>query len=62
MIEKVTEKIQDVTNSIIERTAYLQGISDYMRYRTRCPLYWRDKPEGKAWAAGYKYGREFNKS
>ena len=48
--------------STIEQIAYLQGISDYFRYRTRCPLYWRDKAEGKVWAEGYKYGREFNKS
>ena len=51
-----------MSDTFIERVAYLTGIADYFRYKTRCPLYWRDTPEGKAWGRGYNYGRDFNKS
>ena len=41
--------------------AYLTGIADWFSYNTRCPVYWKGKPEGEAWERGYKYGKNFNK-
>lgn len=45
----------------IMEIAYHQGISDYMRYKTRCPIYWKGTPEGQMWQVGYNYGMGYNK-
>jgi len=42
------------------RMAYLQGIADWFRYNTRCPVYWKGKPEADAWEDGYKYAKKYN--
>lgn len=46
----------------INRVAYLQGISDWLRYRNRVPVYWKGTPEGEAWKDGYHYAAGYNKS
>lgn len=45
----------------ISMIAYRQGISDYMRYNTRCPRYWKGTPEGKQWQEGYNYAMRYCK-
>lgn len=46
----------------INQIAYLQGISDYMRYKTRCPIYWKNSIQGQAWQEGYNYGMAYNRT
>ena len=38
-----------------EDMIYNTGMSDWFRYRRKCPIYWRNKPEEKVWKAGLDY-------
>lgn len=40
--------------------AYHQGISDFLHYNTRCPIYWKGTAEGALWQEGYNYARNYN--
>ena len=40
-----------------ERMVVLTGVSDYLNYRNRCPVYWRKKPEEDLWRKGWSHAR-----
>lgn len=42
----------------IKQIAYHQGIADFIRFHTRCPVYWRGTDEEKHWHDGQKYARK----
>jgi len=46
----------------IQDIAYHQGISDFMRYKNRMPIYWKNTAEGEYWQTGHNYAAAWNKS
>lgn len=48
-------------NSTIGRMAYLQGISDFMRYKSRCPVYWKGTEQEGQWRAGHNYAKDYTR-
>ena len=41
----------------IDKIAYMQGITDYIRYNTRCPILWRNSTQENFWRKGQVYAR-----
>jgi hypothetical protein len=44
----------------IQEIAFHQGISDWLRFKNRCPVYWRGTDEEAAWKRGHNYARRYN--
>ena len=44
----------------IKNIAFMQGISDWLRYKLRCPYVWRNTPEEKEWKRGIRFATAWN--
>ena len=44
----------------INDIAYHQGIADWLRFKTKCPPYYRGEQK-HAWSQGQKYAREWGR-
>lgn len=45
----------------IKKIAFMQGISDWWRFKMRCPYVWRNTPEEKDWRRGVNFASNWNK-
>jgi hypothetical protein len=45
----------------IEQIAFHQGIADWLRFKTKCPPYYRGTPEEAKWKQGQAYARKWNR-
>jgi hypothetical protein len=43
----------------IKRIAYFQGIADWLRYKFKCPVYWRGTSEETYWKRGQRFASEW---
>ena len=40
-----------------EYLVFMTGVADFIRFKTRCPRYWRKQPEELLWKRGAMYAK-----